>query len=80
MPEEIARSWQTMTTGTHPWDGVPLMTGGRSEINAMFNMKEVAAGKTNIGYTMSLNTEGSSPIAKMKNELSALQHGFTKIE
>jgi len=46
----------------------------------MFNMKEVAAGKTNIGYTMSLNTEGSSPIAKMKNELSALQHGFTKIE
>lgn len=80
MPEEMARSWRTMTTGTHPWDDVPFLTGGRTEINAMVNMKDVAAGKTNVGYTISLNSEGAQPITKMKNELSALQRGFTTIE
>jgi hypothetical protein len=77
MPQDIARTWQTMITGTHPWEGAPYMTGGRSEIDAMVNMKDVAAGKTNIGYTMSLSAEGSQPISKMKSEFSALERGFT---
>ena len=80
MPEEIARSWQTMTTGAHPWDGAPFLSGGRSEINAMVNMKDVAAGKTSTGYTMTLNAEGAQPINRMKSEFSALERGFTKIE
>ena len=80
MPEEMAHSWQTMTTGAHPWEDVPFLAGGRTEINAMMNMKDVAAGKANVGYTMSLNTEGSQPVSKMKNEFSALQRGFTMIE
>jgi len=64
MPEEMAHSWQTMTTGAHPWEDVPFLTGGRTEINATVNMKDVAAGKANVGYTMSLNTEGSQPVSK----------------
>jgi serine protease Do len=80
MPEEIARSWRTITTGTHPWEGVPFITGGRTEINAMANMKNFAAGKTNVGYTMSLNSEGTQPANKMKSEFSALQRGFATIE
>jgi serine protease Do len=80
MPEEIARSWRTITTGTHPWEGVPFTTGGRTEINAMANMKGFAAGKTNVGYTMSLNSEGTQPANKMKSEFSALQRGFATIE
>ena len=80
MPEEIARSWRTITTGTHPWEGVPFVTGGRTEINAMANMKGFAAGKTNVGYTMSLNSEGTQPANKMKSEFSALQRGFSTIE
>jgi serine protease Do len=80
MPEEIGRSWRTITTGTHPWEGVPFMAGGRTEINAMTNMKEFAAGKSIVGYTMSLNSEGTQPANKMKNEFSALQRGFATIE
>jgi serine protease Do len=80
MPEEIARSWRTMSTGTHPWEGAPFVTGGRTEINAMVNMKDVAAGKSNVGYTMSLNSEGAQPASKMKSEFSALERGFTTIE
>ena len=80
MPEETARAWQAMSTGSHPWEGVSFITGGRTEINAMANMKDLAAGKTNIGYTMSLNSEGIQPANKMKSEFSALQRGFTKTE
>jgi serine protease Do len=80
MPEEVARSWRTITTGTHPWEGVSFVTGGRTEINAMANMKNFAAGKTNVGYTMSLNSEGTQPANKMKSEFSALQRGFATIE
>jgi serine protease Do len=80
MPEDVAHSWRTMTTGAHPWEGIPFLYEGRTEINEMVNMKDVAAGKTNVGYTMSVNSEGTQPITKMKNELSALQRGFTMIE
>jgi serine protease Do len=80
MPEEFARAWQTMSTGSHPWEGVPFVAGGRTEINAMANMKELASGKANVGYTISLNSEGTQPANKMKSEFSALQRGFTMTE
>jgi serine protease Do len=80
VPEEISRSWRTVTTGTHPWEGVPFTTGGRTEINAMANMKEFVAGKTTVGYTISLNSEGTQPANVMKSEFSALQRGFATIE
>jgi serine protease Do len=80
IPEEIARSWRTITTGTHPWDGVPFLTGGRTEIDAMANMKDFAAGKTAVGYTISLNSEGTQPVNKVKSEFSALERGFATIE
>jgi serine protease Do len=80
MPEETARLWQTMTGGAHPWEGVPFITAGRTEINAMVNMKDAAAGKTNVGYTITLNSEGNQPATNVKNEFSALQHGFTMLE
>jgi hypothetical protein len=77
MPEDIVRNWRSMTTGAHPWEDVPFMAAGRTEINAMVNVKEVAAGKANVGYTMSLNFEGTQPAAKMKGDFSTLQHGLT---
>jgi serine protease Do len=80
MPEDVAHSWRTMTTGVHPWEGIPFLYEGRTEINEMVNMKDVAEGKTNVGYTMSLNSEGTQPITKMKSELSTLQRGFTMNE
>ena len=81
MPEETAQSWRTMTAGTHPWEGVPFGTGGRTEVNAMVNMKDVAAGKTNVGYTMSLSYEGSQlRIIDIHNEFAALEHGLTIVE
>ena len=80
MPEENARSWQTMVSGTHPWEDVPFNTGGRTEINAMVNMKDAAAGKTNIGYTMTLNSDGTQPATRIKSEFAALERGFTVIE
>jgi hypothetical protein len=43
-------------------------------------MKDVAAGKANIGYTLSLNSEGTQPSRKMKNEFSALERGFKMFE
>jgi serine protease Do len=80
MPEEGARAWQTMSTGSHPWEGAPFSVAGRTEINAMANMKDLAAGKKNVGYTMSLNSDGAQPANKMKSEFSALQRGFTMTE
>jgi serine protease Do len=79
-PEEMARSWQTMTAGAHPWEGVPYIAGGRTEIGAMLNMKNVAAGKTNVGYTMSLNAGTSQLATNIRNEFSALERGFTMTE
>jgi hypothetical protein len=46
----------------------------------MANMKEFAAGKTTVGYTISLNSEGTQPANVMKSEFSALQRGFATIE
>jgi serine protease Do len=80
VPEETAQAWRTMTTGAHPWEGVPFTYSGRTEIGAMFNMKDVAAGKTNIGYTMTLNSDGVQTINKMKSEFSALERGFKTFE
>jgi serine protease Do len=76
MPEEVVRSWQSMTTGTHPWEGVAYVSSGRTEINAMMNVKNVAAGKTNVGYTMAFSTEGTESPYKMKSDLSTLERGF----
>ena len=69
-----------MATGTHPWEGVPFPSSGRTEINEMINMKEVAAGKATVGYTMTLNSEGTQPEKKMRNEFSTLQSGFKIVE
>jgi hypothetical protein len=80
LPEEVAQSWRTMSMGTHPWEGVPFLYGGRSEINALMNMKDVAAGRINTGYTMTLNAEGSQPVNRMKSEFSALERGFKMTE
>jgi len=80
LPEEYTQSWRTMTMGTHPWEGSPFSYGGRTEISAMMNMKDVAAGKTNIGYTMTLNSEGVQTVGKMKSEFSALERGFKMFE
>lgn len=81
MPDETAQSWRKMAMGTHPWEGVPFLTGGRTEINAMMNMKDVAAGKTNVGYTMSLNYEGNRlTTINIHSEFLALEHGFKMLE
>jgi serine protease Do len=80
VPEEMTRSWQTMLTGAHPWEGVPFSTAGRTEINQMINMKEVAAGKSSVGYTMTLNVEGTQPDRKMRSEFSTLRNGFKIVE
>jgi serine protease Do len=80
MPEEITRSWRTMATGAHPWEGVPFLSGGRTEINEMINMKTVATGKASVGYTMSLNSEGSQPEKKMRSDFAALEGGFKVAE
>jgi hypothetical protein len=50
------------------------------EINAMVNMKQLAAGKTNVGYALTLNSENGQLSKNMKNEFSALLRGFTTNE
>jgi serine protease Do len=80
MPEDVAQSWRTMTTGVHPWEGIPFLYEGRTEISDMVNVKDVAAGKTNVGYTMTLNSEGTQPQTKMKSDFSVILRGFTMIE
>ena len=72
MPEEMTQSWQTMTAGAHPWEGLPFIAGGRTEINAMVNMKDVAAGKTDIGYTLTLNA-ANGQLATKDDDLSQLE-------
>jgi serine protease Do len=79
-PEETARSWQSLTAGTHPWDGIPFMVSGRSEINSMVNAKDFAKGKTVVAYSMSLNAEGPQSIRAMKNAFSVLERGFASFE
>jgi len=80
MPDQWVRSWRTMSTGTQPWDSVPFLKEGRTEINAMVNMKDLAAGKTNVGYALTLNSESNQLAKNIKNEFSALERGFTMIE
>jgi hypothetical protein len=80
MPDDVTQAWRTMATGGHPWEGVPFLFGGRTEINEMINMKTIAAGKTTVGYTLTLNSEGDQPAKKMKNGFSALRGGFKALE
>jgi serine protease Do len=80
LPEEVTRHWQSMTAGSHPWEGSPYLAAGRSEINALLNAKEIVAAKKNVGYSMTLNVEGNQPASLMKNNFSALEHGFTTTE
>jgi serine protease Do len=81
MPEETALSWRSMIYGWHPWDGVPFaITGGRTEINATMKGKEVVKYWIGVVYTMTLDSEGTQPARKMKNEFSALERGFKVIE
>jgi len=76
LPEELVRSWQTMAAGLHPWEGVAYANAGRTEINAMTNQKDVAANRTNIGYTLTLSVDGTQSTAKMKDNFVALERGF----
>jgi serine protease Do len=77
LPEDVAQSWRTMTGGTHPWEGVPFITQGpRKEINAMVNRKDVAAGKSNVGYTMTLSGEGAQ-LQVIGSQFRDLEHGLT---
>jgi serine protease Do len=80
MPEDFTRLWSSMTTAIHPWDGAAYLTGGRSEINAMVNAKEIVTGKNRVGYTLTLNLEGTQLVNKMKSEFSALERGFKVTE
>ena len=80
LPEEVTRSWRTMITGAHPWEGAAFLYNGRTEINAMMNAKDIAAGKANVGYTMTLNSAGAQTVNKMKSEFSALERGFKMFE
>jgi hypothetical protein len=80
LPDAWVRSWHTMSTGAPNWDGVPFLNEGRTEINAMVNMKDLAAGKTNVGYALTLNSEGGQLAKNMKNEFSALLRGFATHE
>jgi serine protease Do len=80
LPEETLRTWQSMTSATHPWDGVPFVAAGRTEINAMMNPKNAANGKSDIGYTMTLSSEGIQPVNRMKSDFSSLEHGFSMLE
>jgi len=81
MPEDTALSWRSMIMHWHPWDGIPFaVTGGRTEINAMMKGKEAVPGKIQVGYTMTLNSEGNQPARKMNSDFSALERGFKMIE
>ena len=80
MAEETTRFWHTLASGAHPYEGSPFMSAGRTEINSLVNLKDVAAGKATVGYTMSLNCEGAQPAHVMKSEFSALERGFTITE
>lgn len=77
---EVTRSWRTMIRGAHPWERVAFRYNGRTEINALMNAKDIAAGKAKVGYTMTLNSEGAQPVNKMKSQCSALEHGFKTFE
>lgn len=77
MPEESAARWRTLTTSTHPWDGEPFMTGGRTETDQLANLADVVAGKTTIAYEMTLNVEGPQSIKLMKNQFMTLRLNFT---
>jgi hypothetical protein len=80
LPDVWVRSWRTMSTGAPTWDGVPFLKEGRTEIDAMVNVKDLAAGKTNVGYALTLNSESGQLAKNMKNEFSALLRGFTTNE
>ena len=46
----------------------------------MVNMNDLASGKTNVGYALTVNSESSQLAKNMKNEFSALLRGFTTSE
>jgi hypothetical protein len=73
-------AWAVWTCNT-PQQGIWSKESGlRSALFLGGYMKDVAAGKANIGYTLSLNSEGTQPSRKMKNEFSALERGFKMFE
>jgi serine protease Do len=79
-PQEASQFWRAITVGTHPWDAVPFMTSGRTEINEMARTKYFAADKVTVGYTMTLNYEGPQPVRTVKEQFADLLRGLKVIE
>jgi hypothetical protein len=83
MPQDTRESWQKMITGAHPWEDAPYTYNNgsaRTEINSMVNLKDVAAGKASVGYTMTLNSDGVQTSYRMKSDFHALERGFKDFE
>lgn len=80
LPEEFATRWKAMTTGIHPYDSVAFVGPGDVRIEMVANAKDVAAGRSNMGYTLMVGADGPHTPASMKSKLATVDHGFTAYE
>jgi S1-C subfamily serine protease len=80
LPDSFANHWRDVATGVAPFDGTPRSVNGRTEIMALVDAKEVAAGRSSVGYTIAVNADGLQKPAHMKGALDTLRRGVTVFE
>jgi hypothetical protein len=80
LPEEFANRWRVMTTGGHPFNATAYTVSGSSHIEVLVNAQDVNAGRSNVGYTLTVTAAGEQSQRTMKNALELLERGLTITE
>jgi len=77
LPEEFANRWRVMTAGGHPFNATAYTVSGSSHIEALVNAKDVNAGASNVGYTLTVTAAGEQSQRTMRNTLELLERGLS---
>jgi hypothetical protein len=77
LSEEFMNRWRTMSSGAHPYNATAYTVSGMSRIEAMVNATDVNAGKSHVGYTLTVTAAGEQSQRSMRKSLELLERGIT---
>jgi serine protease Do len=80
LPNAFTDRWHNLETGAHPYTAIAYTMNGNTRIEAVANAKKVAAGESQIAYTVTVTNEGTQDPQNMKRKLDGVQAGIAVLE